>query len=226
MDQEEQVVQNEAEGTAEQESPTVEQNQPEVEEPKEDAAETPQDRNWKALREENERLKAQLSGKTETPSESKSTLSQRKDLDVFMSDEDKMRLSFREERAEAEFSDVLKADPILSRAVQGEYINALSEYNQAVMQGRSAPLPDPYKITKQVKEQFDTRFGAVSKKAEVEGAKKAKEAKESKEATVEAEGRSDRGRSAKATEELGNLQVRTRRGDSSALAERLSRSGL
>lgn len=218
------VEQSEVEGTTEQESPTVEQNQPQDEataESEDVAPEKPQERNWKALREENERLKALVN---EKPVEERVPVSQR-DINVLMSAEDKVELRIKEARAEQEFPE-METDPIFQRAVEGEYMNALAKYNKAVLAGQQASLPDPYKIAKSVKRDLDERLSTTSKKAEQEGAKKAQQAKESKEATVEAEGRSDRGRNAKTLEELSTLQVKTRRGDSNALAERLSRSGL
>lgn len=237
MDDQEKAVTNEVEETTKQESPTVEENQPTVETEDEqnskstkgDAAETSADRNWRALREENARLKAEkeswLKAQQAGNEEVATPVSQRPDLNMLMSPDDKVELRILEARAEAEFGDAIESDPILRRAVEGEYIAALSHYNQAIMEGKKVALPNPYKIAKHVKGQFDERFGAVSKKAEAEGAKKAQQAKANKEATVEAEGRSDRGRNAQSADDLRALQLKTRQGDSNALAERLSRLG-
>lgn len=230
-DTEDMAVQSEEQGSSEQESPTVEQNQLEVEvsgeaETEGDVSAKPQDRNWKALRQENEKLKAELENAQKVPDEPRVPVSQRPDLNLLMSPDDKLELRMREFRAEQEFSDSLEGDPILRRAVEGEYIDALSKYNAQLVSGGNGVLPDPYKITKHIKQQFDAKYGAVSKQAEVTGAKKATEAKASKEATVEAEGRSDRSRKALSADEFSNLTLRSRRGDSDAIAERLSRSGL
>lgn len=229
----EEVEQTKAEDTAAQDSPTVEENQPEVEaegdnsteaEAEEgDASEALQEKNWRALRKENEELKARLNAQ-QAPEEPSIPVSQR-DLNLLMSPEDKVELRIREVTAERDFPE-LKTDRVFKRAVEGEYMDALAKYNRALLEGRRVAMPDPYAITKSVKQELYSRVAAESKKAEVEGAKKAKEAKESREATVEAEGRSDRGKSARSASELSDLQLKTRRGDSNALAERLSRSGL
>lgn len=230
-----------AEGTAEQDSPTVEINQPEVENsetaekleetPEEETEEAPEEpaseRNWRALREENERLKKQL--QTQPPVEVNPLPSVTKnELGLFLSSDDKTEVRINELRAEESFPE-LETDPVFARAATGAYITALSEYNQAIMQGKEARVPNAYKIVKDIKKEFDSRFGEVSKKAEIEGAKKAQKAKESREATVEAEGRSDRGRTLGAAEELTNLREKTREGGTlglDAIASRLERSKL
>jgi len=227
-----------AEGTAEQESPTTEINQTESEnsETAEKLEKTPEsqeevaskeavsERNWKALREENERLKGRLG--TQTSVEVNPLQSGVKsELGLLLSPDDKTEVRLNEMRAEEAFPE-LETDTIFQRAVVGDYLKSLAEYNQTVMQGRQATLPNAYKIAKNVKKEFDERFGEVSKRAEAEGAKKAQKAKESKQATTEAEGRSDRGRTLSSTEELTALRVKSREGSLDSVVERLERSKL
>lgn len=237
MSEENKVEQYEADGTAGQESPTVEQNQPESEESEsaekldktpesedDGASQDSKERNWRALREENERLKRQLdsSSKDEEPSSFEGAV--KGDLGLLLGPEEKMELRLQELRAEQDFPE-LENDLMFARAVKGEYLEALAEYNQALLMGKQARLPNPVKIARTIKREFDERFGEVSKKAEVEGAKKAQKAKEVKEATVEVEGRSDRARTLKSSEELENLKEKSRQGDWDSVVERLARIG-
>lgn len=227
-----------AEGTASQESPTEELNQTESEnfEPAEKLEKTPEEqdevapkepaseKNWRALREENERLKKEL--QTKTPEEVNPLQSVvRNDLGMFLSPEDKTEVRMQEIRAEEAFPE-LETDSIFQRAVEGAYLKSLAEYNQAILQGKQGTLPNAYKIAKGIKKEFDERFGQVSKQAEVEGARKAQQAKESKVATIDAEGRSDRGRVASSSEELDTLKEKSREGHIDSVVERLQRSKL
>lgn len=230
-----------AEGTATQESPTEKINQTESEssdtaekldktpEKQEEVApeEPASEKNWRALREENEHLKEQL--KSQTPTEENPLQSAVKsELGIFLSQDDKTEIRLQELRAEEAFPE-LETDPIFQKVAEGAYLKALAEYNSAIMQGKQASLPNAYKIVKGVKKEFDARFGEVSKKAEVEGAKKAQVAKEAKMATTEAEGRSDRVKQAASSEEIAELREKSRYGGNQgleAITERLQRSSL
>jgi len=230
------MVDKEMEETIVQDSPTVEPNEPEQTEPEtaEKPEETPeeevgvsdQDRNWKALREENEALKSKLK-ETEVKDSGPSPLeSMGRSVDnIYHSPEETAIFSKEELRAELKFPE-LEDKNLFSMAVIGEYRSALDTYNMAKINGRQMPIPSVYKIAQRVKGEIDTAYGSVSKKALEEGAKKAKEATAEKEATYETESRSDRSSVARRTAELSELQQRSRRGDFNAVAERLTRSGL
>lgn len=181
--------------------------------------ETDSDRNWRALREENERLKALVPQQPQT---------RMADLTrSVLTDRDNMRLEMEEFKAKQMFAeldpDSPSYDPIFEKAVTGDYVSGLNAY----LYGQGA-MPSPTAIAKQVKTQWDTRFGAVSNKAKEEGAKAAKQATAKKEATVEHEGRSDRGQQETNAVETARLREASRKGglnSNMAIAERLKRSG-
>ena len=115
-------------------------------------------------------------------------------------------------------------DPLFEKAVAGEYRTALDRYTQSILTGKSQRLPSVSRIAKDMKKEWDSRFGQVSEKAKQEGAKAAKQARGAREATVEAEGRSDARR--KVNTDQQELRYRSQRGDDTAIAERLTRSEL
>lgn len=231
---------NRAEETTQQESPSVEQTQPNVEPtesaekqvqtPVEDAEgeEPTQDKNWKAVREELDKLRnenaelrfkyefdegTRMSGAKESPA-----------VNPLLSQQDVLELKLNERMATQEFPELDYGsdsyDKLFDIAVSGEYRAELDRYARGMMYGQRTKLPDPAVIAKRLKPEFDKRSAA--KKEDV--AKKKEAAVEQKQATAEAEGRSD-ARSA-GSGDLGNLQRESRRGNYDAIAERLSRSEL
>jgi hypothetical protein len=229
-------VDKEVEGTEQelealQDSPTAEDYEVQTEDSAEKPVETPEDepseaprtdadRNWKALREENERLKSQIGKDQESSSFNRSELN-----NIYLTPDENVALSKEELKAELKFPE-LEENKSFARSVYGEYRMALDNYTLAKASGVRAKIPSAYEIAKSVKKEIDDTYGSITKKAESEGAKKAHVAKESREATVEAEGRSDRAQVAKSASELQRLKELSRRNDASAIMERLQRSGL
>ncbi len=227
------MVDNEVDEATLQESPTVEENELELEdfESAEKPDETPEseetnvatderDKNWRAVREELEKLKAenaQLKGGELTPR----VASTRTDLDtVYLSPTEESVLSRDELKAELKFPELEKKN-IFSMAVVGEYRSALDNYNMAKSLGQRAQLPSVYEIASRVKSELDSSMGSTAKKAEELGARKAKVAKASREATVDAEGTSGRNKTVTSQAKLSDLKVRSQQGDMSAVMERL-----
>lgn len=213
------------EETTEQKSPAVEENR-EVEEI-ETQQEAPEDKNWKAVREELNALKEEnralreMGMVAETPqSKTRSVLDS-----LYLTNEENDALSKEEIKAEIKYPE-LEEQGLYSMAVYGEYRSALDKYNLQKSLGVQTKLPSLLDIAKRVKSDYDTKFSSVTKKAEEEGAKKAQQSVASREATVETETRSDRGIAASALEELEGLKLKSREGDMNAVAERLKRSGL
>lgn len=221
------VEQYEATTEAVQESPSVEESQLQEETQGVETEEAPiQDKNWKAVRERLDQLEKENSSLKEKEQESPMMRSKGDLLEgAVLSTDEVAELSKAEVKAELKFPE-LETKNIFSKAVFGEYRAALDDYVRLKSAGGNPRLPSAYEIAKQVKQEYDTSLGSVSKKSEEEGAKKAKQSVESRESTVEAEGRSDRGKVAGDRAELGKLQQRSREGDLGAIAERISRSGL
>jgi len=245
MNENETAEQQEAEDTAEQDSPTAEQNTLDDQEDDsgenldetpdsdevEDAQAASQDRNWKEVREQLQKLKQEnerLKGEEPTPRRAVRT-----QLDnLYLTPDENVALSKDELKAELKYPDLESRNPF-SAAVYGEYRMALDEYNLKKSLGQPTRLPSAYEIATRVKQDIDTVYGKADKsvadkvkRAEAEGAKKAKKAKEGREATVEAEGRSSRARAARTSAELEKLQDDSRHGNLDAVAERISRSKL
>ena len=106
--------------------------------------------------------------------------------------------------------------------VAGKYRSAIDEYVSRLSRGEQVAEPSVFKIAKQTKSLWESRFGSARKEGEQEGAKKAQLSKEEKAATVEAEGRSDRAQKANEAGDLSYLRKKSREGDMSALLKRLS----
>ena len=234
----EQVDQNEVETTTEQDSPTVETNTESItagkpeqtldEEASDSAQESNQDRNWRALREENERLRQALEIGPEREEVVESNLKEAKSSTVvqpFLSSEDNTALMLEEFKAEQSFPE-LSSNRIFAKAVEGEYRSELDRYTQKVMYGERAKLPSAFEIARKFKKTWDTEVGGLSKRAEVEGAKRANQAKGAVEATIEADTRSDRGRVVSKDERFAKLQKATREGKDAATVERIMASNL
>lgn len=211
----------------EQESPTVEQEQPtEVSEEVTtvEAPESKEERNWKAVREELDQLKAE---NKKLKTEEKSPLANpRSEIDrLYLDSEENAVLQREEIKAELKFPE-LETKNLFSMAVFGEYRQALDNYNLQKSLGVKTQIPSVNEIAKKVKAEYDGKFGEVSKRSEIEGAKKAQQNVERKEATVEAEGRSDRARTISSTEEVARLRKGSQEGDINAVVQRLMKSKL
>ena len=230
---------HEVEQTTEQESPTVEQEQPEVDStdagenleqtPVEDTEGTPEDKNWRAMREklaqlerENQELKGEQPKKAmEEPKIESAKTSPA--VNPLLSSQDAMSLQFNEMQALNKFPELDPEsdsyDELFDITVAGEYRAELDRYAKGMYSGQRVPLPSAAKIAKKVKTKWDARFKATQK----EIAEKKAKAVERKQATTEAEGRSDK---RVPRQDLDNLKSRSRRGDYSAIAERLAGSKL
>lgn len=225
------------ETTTEQDSPTVEQEQLEVEDsetgenqeqtPEDEAEGEPDDKNWRAVREKLEKLEQENKElKQKTGGEEKKIESARTNPAVspLLTQQDAINLQFNEMQAISKFPeldpDSESYDELFDMTVSGEYRAELDRYAKGMYVGQRIPLPSAHKIAKKVKEKWDTRFKERQEKV----AKQKEEAVEKKQATVEAEGRSDK--RAPRGEDLENLKQRSRRGDYSAVADRLKSSGL
>lgn len=226
------VDQTKVEDTTVQDSPTEEPKQateePEAGENQEQTPETevdaPQEKNWRAIREELDALKAENKRLKSEGSNPRGT-DVRTDLDaVYLTPQENEALNRGEIKAEIKFPE-LEQENIFSLAVRGKYREAMDQYVLAKSLGQRPKLPSVYEIAQSVKAEHDSYFGKASKQAEIEGAKKAQAAKSSREATVEAEGRSDRARTAASASELSQLRRKSREGDMSAVVERLTRLG-
>lgn len=239
----EEVEQTEVEETTEQESPTVEENASEVEEtesaekpeqtPESEAKEDSQERNWKALREELNKTKSRLEQYESEKKPVESNLDKAKKSDVvtpWLSQADNTELQLDEFKAEQNNPELDPSsdsyDPLFERVVAGEYRAALDEYSQAQIRGQSADLPKVSKIAGELKNEWEARFGEVSEKAKEEGAKAAKKSVSQKAATTEAQGRSDKRQQIDVDEDHRRLIDKSRRGDDTAIAERIARSEL
>lgn len=227
------------EDTTEQESPTVEENQVESEEVDtgENLEETPtteeeaspaEDKNWKLVREELEKLKSEnrrLKGEDQSSFE---TVKKSEVTKPFLSQSDMNSLQFEEFKAQSQFPEL---DPtsesyskIFDNAVAGQYTAELNNYARSLMSGQARPLPSPSQIARELKKEWDSIITKSGAKVKSETLEKAKENLAKKEATAEAEGRSDKRQPSK--DKLENLRYRSRQGDTDAIAERLRLSKL
>jgi len=184
--------------------------------------ESGEDRNWKALREENKKLKEQAQAQTRREGRADLTRSvlAPQDQSALQLDEFKAKLMFPELDPDSD-----KYNALFDKAVTGEYTIALNDY---VYSGTSQ-LPSATVIAKQMKSEWEAQFGTATAKAKVEGAKAAKKSTVAREATVEAEGRSDRGKTQQSNDDIRRLREISRtsgQNSMDAITERLSRSGL
>lgn len=216
-----------------QDSPTDEAKQTEERSTEEESQSTEgeseadkQDRNWRALREENERLRREVEGRTEAqPKESPiSDVKRSPAVDFYLGPEVQSRLAVDEMKAELQVPE-LESDPMFAEAVAGRYRREIDGYVTSLARGadqRTTPLPSVSNIAKKMREDWKKRFGSEVKKAESEGAKKAKISVEEKQATSEAEGRSDRANKVNSESELADLRRRSQEGDPDAIMARLA----
>lgn len=231
---------NKVEETTEQESPTVEQNQTESTEvdtgenleqtPTEgnEVSEVAEDKNWKQARARLKELEAEnkrLKGSEQSPFEGakKSEV-----ITPFLTQQDMNSLQFDEFKAQQSFPEL---DPtsdnyskLFDNAVAGQYTAELNAYAKGLVSGTHRTLPSASQIAKSLKKEFDTMISKSGAKVKSETLEKAKENLARKEATIDAEGRSDRGEPSKDQEE--RLKYRSRQGDNDAIAERLRLSEL
>jgi hypothetical protein len=233
---------NNVEATTEQESPTVEQKQTESvrsesavkpeqtpEEADEVQSATEEDKNWKQVR---ERLRELEHENRKLRGQDKSSLDDVKKSEVitpFLTSEEVNALQFEEFKAQQQFPELDfdnqdTYNVVLDNAVAGRYTAELNAYAKAKLSGNVRPLPNPVQIAREVKKEWDAILEKSGKKGSEEADKKAKETLAKKEATLEPEGRSDRGRAS--SDQVDNLIKRSRQGDNDAIAERLKLSGL
>lgn len=218
--------------TSEQESPTVEQKPVEEQPADKPVVEesTDADRNWRAIREENERLKKELAGKQEQASQEiapdvapLNSVRSSPAVSFYLAPEVQNQLQFEEFKAEQAFPG-LENDSLFAESVAGKYRRALDEYVGQLANGITPRfIPSAYRIAKEADSAWKARFGDVLKKGEEEGARKVKQSVSDREATTEAEGRSDRGRLAEESSDLSTLRRKTQEGNMDAIAARLSR---
>ncbi len=224
--------QNEEQLDTVQDSPTEEIEQ--AVDTQEVETEQPQEKNWKAVRQELEEAKKKLA-QYESPKEDidlpQNTAKRSQAVDFYLSPDIQTKLSLDEFKAEMVVPD-LEQDSLFKETVDGKYNRALNEYVLALANGKdpnSIPLPSYSKIAKQTKGVWESRFGSIKKQGEEEGARKAKLSVQERESTIEAEGRSDRGRVAQEAADLSTLRRKSREGGQNgldAIAARLSKSKL
>jgi hypothetical protein len=225
----------------EQNSPAVEDNvQPDVEDtdtgvnleetPVEDTEGTEpetDDKNWRAVRQQLEELKAENSRLRENAPRAEPKIEQAKESQVvnpFLTTQDQVSLQMNEMKALTKFDsldpDSESYDELFDIAVSGEYRAELDKYAKGLMVGQRTKLPSAYDVARKVKKQYDSKFAA--RQESLQQAKK--QSVESKQATVAAEGRSDKRQPQ--GEQLEDLKAKSQRGDYDAIAERIARSGL
>lgn len=231
------AVQNEAELEAVQESPTEEVEQPVIEDeghdqPEPKKTENSQEKNWKALREENENLKKMLEAKSTQESKDKPIVDEPSPLQTvknspvvsfYLAPEVQNQMQFEEFKAEQTFPE-LESNPLFAETVAGRYRRELDVYVNALAAGQQPKaVPSAFKIAKALKADWDLHLGSVAKKSEEEGAKKAKLSVQEREATIDAESRSGRGFKAQEAEEINKLRIKSREGNLDAIVARLNK---